>query len=129
MSATFDPALPTLKDHARLLVGDFLTAGGTVGAVSNPLLQDETYVTLLTNFTFAQAVVSLCDALLTLAGQQPSKYQEYGGVTIDWEDRSKNWTGLREQARTGKLFSPVTKPRSPIALGHMRLDRGNMRTD
>lgn len=97
---TFDPALPTLRDHIRLALGDTdVTAG---------LVADATIDTKLGLFGYSEALAQLAEGLISSFGQRPSKYGESGGVTIEWAGRIDAWKELVKAARSGQVVVPTT---------------------
>jgi hypothetical protein len=109
MASTFNPTLPTLKDHVRLAVGDTDTGAA--------MLADETITALLAAHTYPEALALCCDALVSLYGQRPSEYAESGGVKITWGERIEAWKDLAKRARAGKIATP-TSTRTARKLGN-----------
>lgn len=133
MASTYDAALPTLKDHARFLLGDNIVSvvktPGTPQTVLNPLLDDGEIVTMLSTYTFSQAIMNLCDGLISFAGQQVTHYSITGGVSMQWADRMRAWSTLRKTAEEGRLFTPIQHRRSNAVIGRMRWNAGRWRSD
>lgn len=128
MAATFDPLLPTLRDHLRLLIGDAITESGAAGNVVNPLLQDETIDAYLSTNSYGRAVYLCVQGLLSLTGQKVTSYSESGGISVNWGSRVAVWTDLRDQALKGQIRSPLTGSSGP-QIAPMRFRTGMMRTD
>ncbi len=93
--ATFDPALSSMRDKIRLLLGDTDT--------ENALLQDATIDAALVDYSYRKAVILLAQSLIAIAGQQPSDYSESGGVTLRWADRVAGWRSVIELVRRGDI--------------------------
>lgn len=110
MSATFDPTLPTHKDHIRLLLGDIHNSG-TAGVVENALREDEVIEALLTQCSFSETVARLADSLVAEFGQRPDSYSESGGLSIKWSERVQTWKELAQKARAGLIQAPGKKRR------------------
>jgi hypothetical protein len=116
MSATFDPTLPTQRDHIRLAIGDKHN-NGTAGDITNPLLQDEIIDAKLAMFGYPESLAQLCESLIAEYGQRPDEYSESGGVRIKWGARIAAWQKIADNARAGKIktpgtYKPVTGPTS-----------------
>ena len=105
MSATFDPTLPTQRDHIRLALGD-KHADASAGDITEPLLQDETIDAKLAAWGYSEALAQLADALATEYAQRPDSYQEYQGLTMRWSERVSAWRELAKLARSGKIGVP-----------------------
>jgi hypothetical protein len=120
MSATFDPTLPTQRDHIRLALGD-KHANPTAGAITDPLLQDATIDALLDSLGYVQALAQLADSLATEYAQRPDEYREAGGQGFKWSERVKSWREVASMARAGKIRVPGTTrlSRRGVAAGQM----------
>ena len=92
MAWSYDPALPTARDRARLAIGD------TDGA--NQLRQDETIDALVAAHGEAEATARLAEGLATQFGRQPGSVAIPGGPTVSWGDRVRAWTALAGAMRT-----------------------------
>ena len=98
MTATYDPSLPTNRDHLRQLLGDTDTA--------SPLLQDETIDAKLQAFGFTEALAQLADGLASELSQRPDSFKEDGGVEYSWQHRVVQWRELATKARSGLIMPP-----------------------
>jgi len=96
--ATFDPALPTYKDHVRLALGDT--------DVATPLLVDSTIDAKLGLFSYSEAVAQLAEALISQFAQKPSDYTDKNGVSIKWSERVKAWRELVLNCRASAVETP-----------------------
>jgi hypothetical protein len=97
-SGTFDPSLPTYRDHARLLLGDTDTTA--------VLLADSTIDAKLALFPYPEAVAQLALSLIALYGQKPDQYGEQGGVQVRWGERINAWRQIVDDARNGNIADP-----------------------
>jgi hypothetical protein len=106
LSATFDPALGEPMSRARLLVGD---TGELKDGSGNALflLQDATYLTLLSQFTFSETVAQIATGLYTRYAQMPDWYSDAGGSEVRWNDRVKSWQLLVQQMRNGNQLDEL----------------------
>ncbi|MEN6583051.1 MAG: hypothetical protein ABFD54_11425 [Armatimonadota bacterium] len=107
MTATYDPTLPTLRDHIRLALGDTDT--------TNPLVQDETINAKLTTCGYCEALAQLAEALASEFAQRPDSYAESGGLTVKWGERVQAWQDLADSARSGKITPPYTTGSGGVA--------------
>ena len=111
MAATFDPALPTLKDHIRLTIGD--------RGPDTWLLTNETIQAKLDTLPYPEALAQLAEGLAAEFAQNPSSYSESGSMSISWGERVKTWLAIADRARSGKIKTPALStsriPRGPMA--------------
>jgi len=118
MPATFDPSLPTLKDHIRLALGD-RHHDATAGPISSPLLADETIQAKLDTFDYPEALAQLAESLISEFGQRPDEYSESGGIKISWRERIAAWQKIVDAARSGGIKTPankrISRPRAAVA--------------
>lgn len=98
----YDPSLSTYRDHVRLAVGDTGTP---------ELLPDATYDAKLAVRTYGIAVAEICEALLARYAQQPNKFSQGSGGTVEWHDWKVAWEDLAKKGREGKLDPPEILPR------------------
>jgi hypothetical protein len=108
---TFDPALPTLRDHIRLALGDTDATAG--------LVADATIDAKLGLFGYCEALAQLAEGLVSRFGQSPSEYGESGGVKFAWAERIDAWRDLVKAARSGAIRPPTSTrvARPGIAIG------------
>lgn len=103
MTATFNPALSTLKDHIRLALGDVDAAA--------MLLLDETILAKLAAVGYGEALAQCAEALLVLLATEPDVYEEHGGVHVgihvEFRQRIPALQQLIHAARSGKIHPPV----------------------
>lgn len=111
MTATFNPALTTNRDHIRLALGDTDTAA--------PLVDDATIDAMLARFGYLEVLAQLAGSLVTQFGQRPDEYGESGGVKMTWKERIQAWRDLASAARSGKIQPPTSRrvARTGIAIG------------
>lgn len=95
---TFDPALPTNRDHIRLALGDT--------DINAPMLSDDTIDTALAGYSYSQALAILADALIAEYGQMPDRYSEDQGLSLQWTQRIAAWQRIAELARAGAVRTP-----------------------
>jgi hypothetical protein len=108
MSATYDPSLPSPKDHIRQLLGDTDT--------TTPILQDETIIAKLQAFGWGEALAQLAEGLISQYAQEPDTLEESGGMKQQWTARLSSWQALVVRARAGEIGEPnvITPTHSPI---------------
>lgn len=113
-TATYDPALPTKKDHIRFALGDT--------DVTAPMMGDDAILAKLSLFSYPEALAQCAEALISLFGQQPDSFSESGGVSFKWGARLESWKLIVESARTGNIATPGArrKARSVGAIGAMQ---------
>lgn len=105
MATTYEPALPTPRDRARLLLGDTGVLLDAVGA-RVWFYQDETLDALIEEFKFAEAVAQAADGLCSRFAQEPDEYQDEGGVRVRWNERIEQWKTLAKKCRSGEIGGP-----------------------
>jgi hypothetical protein len=116
--ATYDPTLPTDRDHIRLALGDTDTAA--------PLIIDSTIDAMLLEYAYLEALALLADALIAEFGQMPDRYSDQQGVALQWTGRLESWARVATNARTGKIAAPGTGrtlTRRGIALAQTDMQR------
>jgi hypothetical protein len=128
MAATFDPTLPSQRDHIRLHLGDKHDLD-VAGPVSDALLQDEVIDANLREFGFAEALARLADALAVDAAQRPNEYEQPNGVKVKWSYRVAIWQSIAKQARAGVIPVPGAKKRPRYTAAASLLDVQRTFTD
>jgi hypothetical protein len=121
MAATFDPTLPTKKDHIRLALGD-AHANAESGPVADALLPDELISATISIHGYSEALAQLADSLVARFAQQPDYMAESGGVTVRWSERISVWKSIAERARAGQIPDPtstIKKNTARIAVGKL----------
>ncbi|MBS1716463.1 MAG: hypothetical protein JSS72_01875 [Armatimonadetes bacterium] len=120
---SFDPSLPSLRDHLRLALGD-------TDSVS-PLLADETIDAKLAAVGYLEALAQLAEALAVEAAQDPSRYAEdSSGMNIQWGERVAAWRQLALDARAGRIASPSGEVVPPVVAGQLDgIDKRDFRSD
>lgn len=102
MSASFNPALATRLDRARLLLGDTGTIKDSGG---DPLwlLDNATIDALIQAEGFAEGVAQAAEALITRFAQEPDELTEEGdrGLSLKWTERVSAWRELAARMRSG----------------------------
>lgn len=94
MTATFNPALVSTLDQARLAVGDTDVTPST-----DALMQDETYSALITLYGLSEAIARAAEGLASRYGQEPDAVNSAGEM-VSWRDRVKAWLELAKRMRT-----------------------------
>jgi hypothetical protein len=121
MPFSFDPTLPTLRDHARLALSDLDAAA--------PLLDDGTMDAKLSQLGYLEGLAQLADALAVRAAQDPNKYAEgAAGLSAEWSQRVESWRRLAEDCRSGAIQIPTGIRRPGISVDELSRPSG-MRTD
>lgn len=105
--ATWNPALVSLRDEARLRLGDT--------NAEHALRDDATYDALITKYGLNTAVVVLAQGLVAEYGQLPVRVDE-NGVTLDFSERLRAWQYIVTQAQTAPP-EPVTVTATVAAVG------------
>ena len=95
-AATFNPALSTERDEARLRLGDTDT--------EHALRDDATYDALISKYGLEGAVTLLAQGLVAEYGQYPTRTDE-NGVTLDFTERLTAWRFIVSQA--GRAPAPL----------------------
>lgn len=106
-TATYDPALPTLKDSIRLALGDT--------DMTEPLLLDATILAKLGLFPYNEALAQLAEALIAEFGQKPDEYSEDRGIRLKWTQRMNAWQRVIDAARSGQIMAPTATRTSRAA--------------
>lgn len=117
MAATFDPALSTKKDEARLWLGDYHT-NATSGPVANAFLQDATIAAKLNLYPFNEAVAQLASALISKYANSPDLYEEGSSLKLEWRNRLLAWREVIAEARKSGA-APTQTYRPGIAVGKL----------
>lgn len=117
MAATFDPALATKRDEARMWLGDYHT-NASAGVVANAYFQDATYDAKIAAYTFPEAVAQLANALVSKYANQPDLYEEGHSLKLEWRARLATWRAIAAEARKSGA-KPSVNYRPGIALGQM----------
>lgn len=87
---TYDSALPTTRDEARLRLGD--TSGTPTTSPATEYLPDATYNAVIEALTdWRLAAASLARSLAARAINQPSSFAAQGDMSVSWTDRAKRW--------------------------------------
>lgn len=128
MAATFDSSLPTLRDRARLALGD---TGLLRDDAGDPvwLMQDETLDALLEQ-GYEPGVAEAADALVSQFAQLPTKIGEDEGLNQEWSERIRAWRDLAARMRlarpTGSTGSSIGglvaggRITDPLGIGDLR---------
>ncbi len=105
-TATFDPALPTQRDHIRLALGDRHN-NDAAGAVTDPLLTDAIIDAKIAALGYLDALADLAEGLAAEKAQEPDEFQESsGGLKFKWSERVKYWLNLADRCRKGLVKVP-----------------------
>jgi hypothetical protein len=92
-NVTYNPALPTSRDEARLRLGD--TSGTPSTSPATEYLPDATYdakIVALGDWRLAAA--DLARALAARAINQPSSFTAVGDMSVSWTRRAENWLAI-----------------------------------
>lgn len=130
MSATFDPALTSGRDHIRRRVFDCeLADPGVAGAVVDPILQDETIDALISSVGFNEALAQCAESCAAYFSREPDRFVQRGsgGAQVTWEDRVKTLLEIARRARA-EAKSPGQRVRRGIAIGRLAEETA-LRTD
>lgn len=112
MATSYDPALSTPKDHARLMLGDNGADGGVY------LLQDEEINGVLGNVTFSMGVAILAEGLAVRFAQFPDEVDPKEGTGLKWRARVTAWQDLAKRMREEGMDPTRTRPmRRAAAVG------------
>lgn len=125
---TYRIPFQTDRDKLRFLVWD-TNADGT----GDWLLADTEYDSALDMFSFTDALIYICNALLSMYAQSPDVYEEdaSGGVKVQWKNRFERWTKMIDDAVGGDIpIVPGTNNFRPSFSAGVILkpDTTNMRT-
>ncbi len=105
-TATFDPTLPTQKDHIRVALGDRHN-DDAAGAVTDPLLTDAVINAKIDALGYLDALADLAEGLAAEKAQEPDEFQESsGGLKMKWSERVKYWLNLADRCRKGQIKVP-----------------------
>lgn len=125
---TYRTPFQTDRDRLRFLVWDTNSEG-----TGDWLLADTEYDSALSMFSFSDALIYICNALLSLYAQSPDVYEEdaSGGVKLQWKNRFERWIKMIEDAQNGDI--PIVPGagvfRSSFSAGVIiKPDTTNMRT-
>jgi hypothetical protein len=128
MPGTWDQALPTPRDRARLALGDtgFLTSGN---GQSIWLLEDETLDSLLAQ-GYELGVAEAAESLVARFAQLPDKLDESEGARQEWSHRIAAWKDLASRMRAARPtqtpaatvggVTAVGRIKDPAGLGDLR---------
>lgn len=111
MAWTFDPALPTARDRARLAVADTVS--------TDPLLQDETYDALITGFApdELRAQVAAAKSIAALFSRRATEEKE-GDEQSNFADRGQAYlelaNQLSQQSGSAVVVGQLIGPPRPI---------------
>lgn len=101
MSYTFDESGTTRLHYARVLLGDT-----DINPTTHALYADESITNALTKFGWKHGMAFLVTGLLTRFGQEPSKYVEGEGATVDYTQRLVQWQKLKDDIMSGLITDP-----------------------
>lgn len=90
------------KDHVRYLIGDTDVSDNGLYA----MLSDESITSALSSYGWLGGIAFLAQGLLTRFAQEPTKFDEGEGLTIDLSERLDAWRQLLSDARSGKISDP-----------------------
>lgn len=101
MAAGYDPSglKTSIVYQARFQLGDKGQLRDEAGD-QVWLLQDEEIQSNLELFGYNEGVARVADALAVQYAQEPSEYQDEGGVKVKWADRIQTWRSLAALLRT-----------------------------
>lgn len=107
----YDPALSTLRDHARLRLDDI--------DEDNEQFPDETYDALIGTVGWIEAIATLADARANALIKEARSWTT-GDIKEDYGDRVKEFRTLAKDARSGRVKVPIIgeildASRNPIA--------------
>lgn len=108
MATTYSPSLPTLRDKARLSLGDTGELLDEAGAAVW-FLPNETLDALIEDCGYNEGVARAADALAVRFSQDPDVYEEGKGARIEWKSRIVALRELSKQLRT--------QQEAPVILG------------
>lgn len=111
MSATFDPKLPTLRDHIRLHLGD-THSQGEPAPVDDPVIQDEVIDALLANYSYSEALARCAEYASAVYAQSPNEFEEKDGIRVRFSYKVTLMQSLAERARSGKIAVPNSSRQS-----------------
>lgn len=96
MTASYDEALPTDKDRARMRLGDTM-----VDPESSALLSDEHITAVLADRGGLEAGVgALADELIARFANEPVQARSSDGAMVDYSARLGVWTAIAAAARS-----------------------------
>lgn len=122
MGFSFDPGLGTLRDHARLALGDTSQA--------SPLLDDATIDAKLRAFGYLEALAQCSEACVAVVSQDPTTYREgSAGMELDWTGRLEGWKQLARDARAGRVMVPGGLVRAGVVIDQLSVDAEGLRSD
>lgn len=99
---SYDPAVLTAKDRARLILGDTGALRDSSGGVVW-LIPDETIQSRIDGLGFQPGLAELADSLATRFSQEPDEYEDESGVRVRWNERIEEWRRIAAAARKGTV--------------------------
>lgn len=102
MSATFDTALSTAKDRARLRLG-------LIDVATDPVLQDDTIEAAIDLYGEKEGTAILAQSVASVFYQRAETYDE-ADVKKVWRDRAKGMMDIAKAVRNGP------NPEEPVNL-------------
>ncbi len=108
-----DLLLSSPKDRARFQLGDTGVLKDEAGAVVW-LVSDEEIGSFVALFGYAEGVAQIADALTVRFAQEPTLYQDEGGVKVEWGKRFEAWARLAQSLRTNATKTVGANPGAPL---------------
>lgn len=105
---TFDFNLVSYVDWARYTLGDTKVDPTDNTNGKTCFMPDETISRNIAIFGWSQGIVSLASALLTKYAQEPTRFLEGNGITIDIKERLIQWAEVKLDGENGRLPDPLT---------------------
>ena len=112
MAATYDSALPTVKDQGRFLFRDLDSLDA--GVVGFPILQDEEYVAAINLWGDVEGLAKCAEAIGADWVQLVNKYANTkGGTSVTWPDRAGFYYELAASLRINGLAVLTVRAGAP----------------
>jgi hypothetical protein len=120
MATTYDPTQPTLRDRARFYVGDT--------DMTKPLLADEEYEALLSQYEYNTALAEILESLANKFSAYPDEYDEQGRIRVSWKNRGQAWLANAKRLRVQDTTPAATAPQNNgIAIGTIAVNNAGYR--
>lgn len=99
----FNPALPTLLDRIRMIVGD------TSNDPETELFPDETYNAKIAEYqNWKLAAAEMAEAIAVQIEQDPTSFTAVGDMSVAWTDRTRSLRATAARLRSEAASEGVT---------------------